>query len=221
MKTALKIIMACFLLVGTASCRYDQHCHMRIKGNGQYTEREYNNGYFNKIKVYETIRVHFIVGDTHSVKIKAESNVIDHIEVKVSAGLLRIKSEEGSCINAKHIDVYITAPNIQEFENDGTTYVDGTIRSENLSIVTNGTTDMHLAGHINKLSLVVNGTCDFDLYEAQVAQAYVKCNGTTRGKIKASEKLDVIINGTATIRYRGNPLITQDINGTGKMINDN
>lgn len=221
MKTAFKIIITCFLLMGAIACRHDQHCHSRIKGNGRFEERAYSPGYFSKVKVYETIRVHFTVGDNHLVKVKAESNVLDHIEVVVSSGLLTVRSKDGVCINAQDIDVYITAPDIQEFENDGTTYADGNIAAENLTIVTNGTMDMHLAGNIAKLSIIVNGTCDFDLYGAQVAQAYVKCNGTTRGKIKVSEKLDVTVNGTATLRYKGNPLVTQYINGTGKIINDN
>lgn len=221
MKATFKIIIAGFLILSTVACRCDQHCHVRINGNGRITEQEYALGYFKKIHVYETIRIHFTVADTHSIKVKAESNVLNHIKVVVSSGVLTIKYKEGVCVNADGIDVYITAPSIQELESDGTTYVDGTVAADDLTIVNNGTMDMSLAGKISKLSIRVNGTCDFDLYEAQVTQAYVKCNGTTRGKINVSEKLEVVVNGTTTLRYKGNPAVTQTINGTGKIINDN
>lgn len=220
MKTALKIVAIASLLMISA-CRHDPSCHSRIRGNGHYTETFYTLEYFNKVKFYETVNVHFSVGSNFEVRIKAESNIIDHIEVRNVAGLLSIRSKDGYCINARDIDIYITAPSINEIENDGTTEMDGEISTDNLRIVVNGTMDMDLSGHADRLSVITNGTCDFDLYDMSTKDTYIKCNGTARGKVRCYEHLNVDINGSATIRYKGNPQISQTINGSGKVLNDN
>ncbi|HTF80435.1 MAG TPA: DUF2807 domain-containing protein, partial [Cytophagales bacterium] len=174
-----------------------------------------------KVSFYESCNVHFIVGNTYSVKIIAESNVIDHIEVSNIGGMLRIKPKDGICIQAQDLQVFITAPSIETIEAKGTTTLSGQINADQLSIIVDGTMDMNLAGYARQFSLLTHGTCDFHLYDMEVTTAMIQCDGTARGTIRCAEQLNIEVNGTAFIKYKGTPKISQQVSGSGSVINDN
>lgn len=88
---------------------------------------------------------------------------------------------------------------------------------EQIAATISGRGDFSLGGEARKLNLRVSGSADVDAARLQLGEAEVRVSGRADVTLSVSERLAVQISGYGTVRYHGNPTVTQSISGAGRV----
>lgn len=113
------------------------------------TKQDRNVGVFTKVSVSNGIDLYLTQGNTHSVAIETDEDIIDKIETVVENGTLSIKVKKGEKINWKNgkliLKAYVTTPTIEAIRGSGGSdiYPQTTINSNGfLEIALSGGSDL-------------------------------------------------------------------------------
>lgn len=178
-------------------------------------------------------------GPDYSIRIEAESNLMQYIEVERDGAELEIGVKDGYNLKpTTGIKVYVTAPSFDGLSIAGS----GSIRSEtkisgndiDLSISGSGSmlldvqspkisTDISgsgsvlLSGATRSFDASINGSGDVKAFNLLSETAEVDINGGGNVEVAASRELDVEISGSGDVVYRGNPSVKTSKHGSGSV----
>jgi len=220
------------------SCQYIGG--QRVSGSGHITTQDRSVGSFNSIRSGGSTNVHVMQSSTNSVKIEADDNLMQYIDVYVEGNTLYIKSKNGYNLNpSKDITAYVSAPAFKDISVSGS----GDIIGDN-AISGNDPLDLHVSGsgninmqvNVPKVSTDVSGSGDVTLkgqakdFDAELSgSGKIKCldlvtdntslhlSGSSDADVNANKSLDINVSGSGSVRYKGNPSISQHISGSGDI----
>lgn len=221
-----------------SSC--DNMFNKTISGNGNITSEERNISRADKIKSYGSFDIVIIQGNTTSIKVEADENLMQYIITENNNGALVIKSRDHYNLRSDdHIKITVTTNELEELEVAGSGNVKGEGKftgRDHLKISVAGTGDVNLNVNTPKIESHIAGTGNITLtgetkdskidiagmgdYNAEslmseAVEIHIAGSGNTR--VYAENKLEVHIAGSGDVYYRGNPNISQDIAGSGKI----
>ena len=140
------------------------------------------------------------------------------------------------------VTIYLTAPALEKIviNGAGEFEADGGIRQTELTIDLAGAAEMDAYLEVETLRVIAQGACDFDL-RGTAQQAFYTLQGASEGdceelqakavtavlqgasslEVYATDTLDVEISGVGEVEYKGNPVITKNIQGVGSIVPKN
>jgi len=178
-------------------------------------------------------------GETESLTIDAEPKVLQRIETEVVNGKLTIRPDR-SFKTRERITYYLTITQLTGIELSGAGRVEAAqLNSDQLSIDANGagavvidsltanTLDVTIAGNVQAQ---LAGTVDSQTVTASDAATYaaadlvsrvaaVTASGAAQVAVNVSESLDAHVSAAARVEYTGDPAVTQDVSGVGRLRN--
>jgi hypothetical protein len=87
--------------------------HERVKGNGDVKQEKRPASAFKDIGTSGEFKVYIQQGNTHSIEIEAESNLLPYIVTEIDGKELEIKVKKGYSIKpTKPVNVYVTMEQI-------------------------------------------------------------------------------------------------------------
>lgn len=209
----------------------------QIEGNGQMQSQNREAGNFNEISSSGPFDIVLTQGNTTSVKVEAESNLLPYIITEVQGNKLVLKTKKGVDLKPDHeITIAITFKDLNQLKISGagslkgtntlkldrlalavsgTTKVDLSLQSNSLSMGISGTTRADLKGSAAQADYRISGTADIDASDLISDNARVAVSGAGKLHVNASKKLDVSISGVGKVWYKGNPAISQSVSGMG------
>lgn len=223
------IIIATITISGCMDC---------IDGKGELVSKVMKPESFNKIELKVPAHVILTRGDTPSLKINAQQNILDEISTEVAGSTLTIELERNCINNSKGITIYITASELEKLIIDGSAEVEsqGTFASPEIKMEINGSGSIELSLQTDLLKASVSGSGKYLLHGTAKEQEYsingsgevyafempgsicgVEINGSGNCRVMSLEKLDVSISGSGSVFYKGSPDLSTDINGSGKV----
>ncbi len=238
-KFILPVLLFGILTVFSSCQKYNNS----VKGSGPVVTQEFNLPDVSAISLSIDANVVLTKGDSQSVIIEGQQNVINNIEKYVTSdGYWNI----GYYNNVKDhagVTIYITSRNIDYATISGS----GDIRSTNsftdttnvyLSISGSGSIYMNTIAHLveSKISgsgkieisgsafehrIDVSGSGDIRAFNLETDNTFVKISGSGNSEVWVIEYLDVNISGSGSVYYRGNPQMNVNISGSGSLINAN
>jgi len=195
---------------------------------------------FDSVRLKGSMDVKIVVGKAQSVKVEADSNIIDKLYTKVSGGRLDIGMERGSWHNIKVMKVTITVPSLKAagLYGSGDLMVDGA-KGDAFDLDLKGSGDVTFHhGEIGKFELDLAGSGDVDLdgsctridvdragsgdsngakFECKEADVSVRGSGDV--SVYASEKADVNIAGSGDVTVHGKPgHMNSRVRGSGDVM---
>jgi len=204
------------------------------RGRGKAQEFTYDVGSFTSLDLYSDAVLIYKKGECAPVKIEMQANLQECFTVEVTEGSLRI-SEQGNVITDILPRVTITAPEFEQAfiiansvseesdeikaeriifaASDGTVNVD----ANELRVLT-AVGEVTVKGSAEKATLVLWGDIIINGIDLNVREAQVSLNGKASVSISCSEKLEIDMFGDGDFTYKGDPKITQNITGTGRLI---
>lgn len=232
MKKTFFSCIAFFVLI--SSCGYIGG--KRVKGNGNWKTEERTVSSFNEVEVHGAIDVYVSQGPAKPVRIEADENLMDYIEVYVSGNSLVVKNKPGFNLKPTgEMKVYVSAPAYRNIEVSGACniYSEGKINNpDDLSIGVSGAGEIKMQLNAPKVSIDISGagsvrlegeTKDFDLglsgagdakcFDLKSENAHVSISGAGSAEIFASVKVSGSISGAGSIKYKGNA--TSDVSKSG------
>ncbi len=176
-------------------------------------------------------------GDTYSVTVTIDDNLMDNIRTEVSGGTLEIWAEEGfRSKDGCRIDITVTSLEgmevsgsgdikiadlrEDEFEFDlsgsGDVMIIGDF--ERLEVDLSGSGDIELVGTSATADLSISGSGDIDAREMHCDTADVRIAGSGDVKVYVRQSLYGRVSGSGDIDYWGNPKdVSSKVHGSGSI----
>jgi len=238
MKNFKSILLSIALVSAFAACNKD-NC---IDGNGGNVSRNYNMADFNALSIYGDAQVTVTKGADRAVRIEAQDNVLNELNVAVSSGTLNIGKD--NCFNSgtNKLKIYVNTPTLIGLTSSGSVDItsNDTFTENSFSTVLSGTGTMDINIDVANFQSSVSGTgtviargkatnqffassgdANFECFDLIGEDVDIDVSGTANAEVHATKTLNIEVSGSATIYYKGNPSITQNISGTATIIDAN
>jgi len=112
----------------------------------------------------------------------------------------------------------LTATSIA-FKSSGSSRVDLQIDCNRLTNETSGSSKYKFAGLTETHEIVCSGTSTLEAFDLEAKHTNMQISGSAKIDVTVLETLNVNTSGSAHIRYKGNPQVSQKISGSGKIEN--
>jgi hypothetical protein len=231
-----------FILALSTSCTSDD-C---ITGEGSIVTETLDLELFDALTLMGSNNVSIKQGEIQEIKVTGYPNIIKELSRSVRNKHWEIRLKDACYKNADY-SVEITIPYLTEANLTGSGNIivhdfieqgDQTFRllgSGNLSLAANSGTEalnVFLTGsgnvttnadftNLKSLDINITGSGDFSGFSIQTNTCNIAVLGSGDGYINVRDELDITINGSGNVNYKGNPVITSSITGSGKVIDSN
>lgn len=234
----LTFLFSCFLAIICSSCHYIGG--KRIPGNGNNVAQTRDAGKFNSVDVSGAIDVYLKQDSTQSVKVETDENLQQYVEVYENNGVLVVSPKDNYNLDPTHkIKVFVTAPAFRvigvsgastitsenklvsaesmDIDLSGASEAKVDIKAPRINAEVTGASTITLSGETKDLNVVGSGASGAKCFDLMTENTTVDISGASSAEVFASVKLDAQASGASGISYKGNPAITQDINGASSI----
>ena len=201
----------------------------KIEGNGNITTKKVSTAQYDKISVSGFYDVVLVSGIEGNITIEGESNLLDHVDVTVQNGTLRIATKEGKRLRlSKGANIVLTVPfeSLNEVTLTGSgdvktkntikatsfeTKVTGSgdisldLEAEKVNAEVTGSGDLILKGKTAEFTCKVTGSGDLNAFELTSGNVISAVAGSGDCKVYCSDSLNARVNGSGDIQYKGDP----------------
>lgn len=214
-----------------------------VKGNGQQKTETRQVNEFTSLAAGGAMDVQISYGNSNSISIEADENLLPYIETTVENGKLTIKSKKNKNIQPKSkmiVKISMTkitglqqsgSGNITgagDFSNDGQTDISlsgsGDLKLsfssfKNLQLAISGSGNINLkGGSVDNIDARVSGSGNIDCLDVSSNNVDVKISGSGNIKVFAKNSIDAKISGSGNVFYKGGATnIKSKVAGSGKV----
>lgn len=232
-----KALVAIAILFSLASCEKEF-----IYGDGPVVTENRALVNFHGVSSGVPGKVYFKIAPAYKVEVHAQRNVLDVLRTEVVNGTLYIDYRRRVEIRrTEDVVIYITAPGADYFNISGVgdINVEGNLVAGNLGLDISGAANiiMEKATVADKISarisgsgniiinngsatreeLRISGSGSMELTSLPAERAEVHISGSGDMKVNLSKSLDAEISGSGSVYYKGNPVISTHISGSGNV----
>ena len=210
-----------------------------IRGEGPTVTKTMQLDKFHAVSLGFSGNVYLKQGNTQSVEVEGEQNIIDNIKTSVRDGLWKINFDRPV---RKHepVNIYITIPKITkahlsgsgdlvskgtftgledlELSISGSGDIKFAAEAGAISARISGSGDIDLSGQAKMVNLKVSGSGDIEAYDLKAQDCSVQISGSGNCQITAEEMLEVRVSGSGDVYYKGRPRINSKISGSGDLV---
>ncbi len=213
-----------------------------LAGSGVVDTATYNPDEFQAISVDYPGDYIVKQGNSESVTIQAEDNLLPQLVTEVRNGTLHVENSERNWSDrvnpTKPVRITITVVELNriQFPTAGKMMVEE-LQTDSLSLSVSGAGDVNMtdldagtldfslsgAGNINvegvaeSLELSISGFGNFNGGDLQSQTANVHISGAGSATVWAEESLDASISGAGSVDYYGDPSVNERISGVGSV----
>ena len=212
----------------------------RIIGDGNIKTETRSPGQFDGVDVSGSIDLYVMTDSNRSVKIEADQNLLEYIEVFTKADKLIVRNRNGFNLRpSRDIKVYVSSPVYRTLELSGACdiYSQNQLASnDEISLDMSGSCDGKLDLKAPKITTDLSGACNIEIkgetkdftaggsgsvgfkcFNLLAENVNVDISGAGDAEVYASTKLDVDVSGAAGVKYKGNASVSQKVTGAGSV----
>ena len=236
-----KLLIALFALISFNSFAQPWET---IKGNGQMKKETREVGDFTSLSSKGSMNVDITYGNSNSIQIEADENLLPYIETTVENGKLTIQSKKKVNLKPKSkMTVHVSMTKINSLQLSGSGNIDGDGAFTNsgktdigisgsgniklkfgsfgdLDLALSGSGNMDLKGAAtNNITAAVSGSGNIECSDISSNDVEAKISGSGNIKVYANKSIDAKISGSGNVFYRGGASnISSKVAGSGKVI---
>lgn len=203
-----------------------------------WEHRDFQVGEFTVVRLDGSFRVYLIQGEESGIRVKASnSDVFDHIKVRNFNGELEVKLNQ-SIFEYSRISLYITFKTLSELYieggvnlktngyldlNDFVVTIEGganvelKLKAKTVKFKGEGGFLFEMSGVTDLLEVSIDGAGHVSAGELKTNDVKFAVRGVGTGNVYALKSLDVRLEGVGMVRYKGDPKVTQHIDGLGTV----
>ena len=215
-----------------------------ITGDGNQKKESRTVADFSSLSSHGAIDVKIIYGQSNSISVEADENLLPYIETNVVNGKLIIQTKKNVNLRSrKKMIVSVSMTKINALQLSGSGNIDGNgsfTSDEETKIMLSGSGNIHLSsgsfkdlelaisgsgnidvkgGSANSVLVSVSGSGNADCSDVTADKADVKISGSGNAKVNVNKSLTANISGSGNVYYKGNASdISTRIMGSGKAI---
>ncbi|MGD2269677.1 MAG: head GIN domain-containing protein [Desulfobacterales bacterium] len=208
-----------------------------VQGSGEVIAEDRNVSAFNEIKLKGMGNVILSRGESQSVEIVTDDNIIPLIETIVHSKKLIITYKKNN-VKPTTLDFLITVADLKGVSISGSGDITGKSRflSDNFYANISGSGDISMELEVNRMEsgitgsgsinlfgktnhhrASITGSGDIDAFGMDAKNVSVKISGSGDCKVNAAETLTAKISGSGDVYYIGQPQVNTSISGSGSI----
>jgi hypothetical protein len=209
-----------------------------IRGEGPVVKETLDVDDFNAVTLAFSGNVYLQQGNTQSVVVEAQKNIIENIETEVRNGHWKIKFDK-SVRKHDRVKIFITVPTLTEANISGSGDIDSEgkftglgdfksrisgsgdinmdIEAKDVTSTISGSGGIKLSGSADAIDIQISGSGDVYAEDLQVVDCRVKISGSGDSRVHATGSLEVRVSGSGDVRYKGGPKVTAKVSGSGDV----
>lgn len=216
----------------------------RVKGNGNITSKTYDLKNFSNLDLGSSMEVHITQSDNYSVKIETDENLFNYLSVKVNDGnTLEVDVKDNINLDASgEVKVYIAAPLLDKvnlsgaaqlqtegkfvqekkiaFDLSGASSGNISVRAPQVELEASGASTLTADGECRDVNASASGASTINSFDLKSENADIEASGASTVRVFSSLKLNARSHGASSVKYRGNPQVTQDVSGASSVGKD-
>jgi hypothetical protein len=218
-KTPVLCIAILTLLLSTA-CALSIGLPQVVRGSGKVASETRSLSGFEAIELTGSADVIVSLGETESVSVEAEDNLLPLVETQVRGGRLVIGTKSNTTLApTQPVRVTVTLKALRSASLTGSGNITiGGLSGGSLRLDLSGSGNISAAGTVEALSATLGGSGNILCDDLQASSASVEINGSGNVTVYASQRLEATISGSGAVTYRGNPAqVEQSVSGSGSI----
>lgn len=235
-----KLLFAFFAFITLSS--YSQW--QTITGNGNVKKETRDVSGFTGVSLSGNMNVQLTYGNSNSITVEGDENLLPYIETKVEDGNLVVKSKDRVGLKSRNkLMVYVSLTKLTglkvsgsgningkgDFTNDGKTNISvsgsgnidvGMNSFNETKIAVSGSGNVTLRGKsTNNIDATVSGSGNIDCSDVVCNDVFAQVSGSGDIKVFANKSIDARVSGSGNIYYKGSASnINLKSSGSGKII---
>ncbi len=212
----------------------------QVQGNGNIKKQSRDIGHFTGIAFSLPGNVELRMGNTESVTIETDDNLLPLIETVVENGTLKIRTiKKNTGIETRHLKIVVQAKDIERLSLGGSGSIDAdtvkgdkvqidlggsgsinvkAVEADALSVTLGGSGNLKAGnGWAKKLSLSIGGSGEVQLGQIKATDVSVSIGGSGQSTVWATDALSVSIAGSGDVNYYGDPKTSKSVVGSGGL----
>lgn len=212
----LPFLVVTLLSIFVMSCGSTQN---KIEGSGKVISETREVSGFMGIALESTGDITITQGDTESLSIETDDNILPLLTSKVENGVLVLGAKDNTSVEPSNgIRYTITVKSLERLELSGSGNVQASnLALESLSVDVSGSGNIELAGTVNSQTVNLSGSGNYNGCKLQSGGSSVTVSGSGNVTVTATDTLSVDVSGSGDVSYVGNPNVSQNVNGTGDV----
>jgi hypothetical protein len=219
MKRTWAAIAVCVLLVvSVSSCVV--HADRAIKGSGRVTEEVHKLRGFSGVEFGTVGDLYIKKGRRNELRIKAEENLHDYLEIDISGGTLEIESRRGVNLRPrKEMKFYLTVKELDSIVLSGAGDIEAPdLEGDNIRLVISGAGNIETGDlEADNIELKISGAGDLVVGDGDTGDLEIYISGAGNIEIDdlSARRVDLKISGSGDAIVRGGEADRQRIVITG------
>ena len=212
----------------------------KVQGSGKVVKQTRQLAHFTGVNLNVPGDMVLRLGNTESITIETDDNILPLIESVIEDGVLKIRPiKRNTKLHTRNLRIVVMAKSIDRLALSGSGSIDSEalkankltfdiggsgsinvkgIDAEAVAISLGGSGDMKSgAGKANSLSVAIGGSGDVDVGRVQVSDASVSVAGSGEAIVWANAGLSVTIAGSGDVNYYGDPKVSTSVVGSGDI----
>jgi predicted small secreted protein len=228
------IVLALLLLIIALTA-----CDSTTRGSGNVITEERDVSGYDSIALTGIGSVEIIQGDTESVVVEAEDNIMPLLTAEVQDGTLILSQEDNRIINptkpikytvqiievnglsttgSGDIKVAILETNTLNLDLSGSGSINViSMDADSLTVNISGSGQVELSGQINDQQLDISGSGEYQASDLASKTANINVSGSGKAVVAVEDTLDATISGSGLVSYYGDPVVTSSLSGSGAI----
>lgn len=178
-----------------------------IEGSGNVVTRNFDFSDFTAVDVGGGFKVEITQSSSFSVRITADNNTFDYLDVYKADSTLTIGLKSGFSFRSVTLKTQISMPNLYAVVLSGG--IQGTAKeftsTQDFNLVLSGGSTLELEGAASNLNLVATGGSRSDLSDFPVHNATVLLSGGSQATVNLDGTLNANLSGGSQLQYIGTP----------------
>ncbi len=230
---SLFALFTAVLLIGCAQ--------VTITGSGNVVTQDAAITGFDKVDISNSFKVDITQGESFSVVIRVDDNLVEYLNVVKQGSTLRIGLDPNRFYTIRNatMEAEVTMPellrlglsgaseaNISGFESSNSLSVDlsgssillGDIQAGDAGFDLSGNSSVNLSGSAGDVTIDASGSSEVDLADFTATNANINASGASTVTVNLSGRLDADASGSSDIFYLGDPTLGQiDTSGSSTI----
>jgi hypothetical protein len=187
-----------------------------VGDDGPRTTQTRHVAAFTSVENRSSVDVRLRVGQPQRVRVLAGANVIDDVRTEVHGGTLRVIYDHSGW-GGGGVTIEASVPKLTGVETSGSGDLDADgVHADAFAVRSDGSADIALRGTVERLTIDMGGSGDADLGRLAAHEARVDVDGSGDAEVSA-DRLAVDLDGSGDVRYHGDPVVSQQRDGSGDI----
>ena len=188
-----------------------------IRGSGVAKTEQRTLAPFDRMDVAGAFEVTLVDGPLYRITVEADNDLLDAVGSAVIDNELRISSLR-SFVSRTSMKVTVESPPLRALSVSGNAKVTATALSgPSFAFAGSGSSTAKLGGSIESLKISLAGAGRVDALDLAADSVEVEVLGSGTAEVHALKTLSLMVIGSGTLRYRGNPKVSRNAIGRGRV----